>query len=136
MDNEELQKQAQAKLVEARRLLDEAGELAKRGQFYLSFMGSHFIPSSLADEESLRQRALSELQAEGRYNGCEYVYDDPEFPRGKSIERDPTPFSELNEDEIEEEVDALVESYIDNLGIPYEAREYGARDRWWKPSTC
>lgn len=141
-EREELEKQAQEKLSQAWRLIGEAGELAKQGQFYLSFGEvGEFIPSSFGDREKLREQALEELKRDGRNNGGKWV-DSPteKYPDG-SPQRDyvpnpTTPFEELTEEEVEEEIEGLIDSLIDGSGVSYEGREYGGRDQWWHPSRC
>ena len=139
--SEELEKQAHEKLAEAWKLIREAGELAKEGQFVLHFgeVGD-FIPSKALDRETYTDRALAELIQNGRYNGEDRVDNGRRYSDGSVqwdyVEKPTTPHSELSEDEIEAAVEAIIDGIIDNLDIPYESREYGARDRWWHPSRC
>lgn len=139
--SEELKKQAQEKLVEARRLISEAGELAKQGQFALHFgeIGD-FIPRSFVDPDLLRERAIETIKRDGRYNGQHRVVDDPSVAYGYHYEDDPrTPWDELSEDEREDAIDAEIESIRDEMDVPSEFREYCGvedADQWWAPSRC
>lgn len=141
-DVEELKRQAQGKLSEARRLIGDAGELAKEGQFALHFgeIGD-FVPRSFVDGSLLRERALENLKREGRYNGSQRVVDDPTAVCGYHYEDLPrTPWDEVPEDEREDAIDAEVEALRDEMEVPSEFREYGGgvedADRWWAPSRC
>jgi len=138
--SEELQKQAQAKLSEARRLINEAGELAKEGQFALHFGETgDFVPRAYFDRELLRPRATALLESRGRQNHALRI-EDPTIEWGYRYEEVPnTPWAELDESErasaIEEEIDGLREE----MNVPYEFQEYGSAkqaDRWWAPSRC
>lgn len=139
--SDELQKQAQEKLSEAHRLIREAGELAKQGQFALHFgeIGD-FIPRSFVDTELLRERAIENLKRDGRYNGIHRVVDDPSEPFGYHYEDDPrTPWDEIPEDEREDAVEAEIDAIRDEMEVPSEFREYCGiedTDRWWHPSRC
>lgn len=127
----ELQKQAQEKLVEAERLIKEAGQLAKEGQFVLHVgeIGT-FIPKRYKDPELYRDEAIEILKLEG----WEY-YD----RTGRTtITR---PWSELEADPelLEEAVGDTIETLIDQSDVPSEYREYGpdeGPDKWWHPSRC
>lgn len=132
--SDELQKQAQEKLSEARRLIRDAGELAKQGQFALHFgeIGD-FIPRSFVDPEILRERAIENLKREGRYNGRHRV--------GYHYEDDPrTMWDDIPEDEREDAIEAEIDAIRDEMEVPSEFREYGydmsVTDRWWHPSRC
>jgi hypothetical protein len=138
--SEELEKQAQEKLAEARRLIREAGELAKQGQFALHFGAiGDFIPRSFVDRDLLRERAIETIKREGRYNGWEYA-NDPGQPDGRVPADLPrTPWDELSEDERESAIDDEIEALRDGMEVPYEFREYydvSDTDRWWHPSRC
>jgi hypothetical protein len=143
--SEELQKQAQEKLSEARRLIREAGELAKQGQFALHFgeIGD-FIPRSAVDRGLLREKALGILKAEGKENGGSYVRSETEKWDDGSVKsvfvaNPPTPFDQLSEDEIECGIEHIVDGLIDEMNVPWEFREYGTADeadQWWHPSRC
>lgn len=138
--SEELKKQAQEKLAEARRLIREAGELAKQGQFALHFgeIGD-FIPRSFVDTDLLRDKAIENIKREGRYNGYHRVVD-PNNPTEYHYEDDPrTPWDEIPEDEREDAIDAEIEALRDEMEVPSEFREccdVSDADRWWHPSRC
>lgn len=141
-EREELEKKAQEKLSEAWRLIREAGDLAKQGQFYLNFGEvGEFIPSSFDNRENLREQALAELKRDGRNNDGKWVksltekYPDGS-PKSDWIPNPTTPFDELTEEEVEEELEAIIDGIIDASGASSEGREYGARDTWWAPSRC
>lgn len=123
----ELQRQAQDKLSEASRLVREAGKLAKKGQFVLSFSdGGTFIPKRYKDPELYRDEALEELKTEG------WMYYD-------GSQRVTRQWDSLSDDEKERAIDDRIESIIDNLDVPWEYRDYDdgeGHDGWWTPSTC
>ncbi len=121
MENkEELQRQAQEKLSEARRLIDEAGRLAKRGQFYLHFGEiGEFVPSSIDDRSQYREEALRRMKQYGVYRGQ------------KSI-----PLDQLTPDEFESEIKKGIERVRRDQDVTSDALEYGTRDAWWCPSRC
>lgn len=141
---EELKKQAQTKLAEARSLIREAGELAKQGQFILHFgeIGT-FIPRSALDRDLLKTEALEILQRDGRYNGYDKIPTGKKTPWGSDVydykDRPSTPYTELSQDEIEVELEKLVDDLIGDSEIPSEFREYHSAedaDKWWHPSRC
>jgi hypothetical protein len=134
MSTEEMQKLAQQKLAEASRLVHEAAQLAKKGQFLLEFNeGGVFVPSIIDDEEALRPRALEILKSEGKSNGGEWVKKEgAQF--GEWVPNPTTPFEELTEEQVEEELEGIIQSMRDE--VPYMAMEYGSRDTWWQPSNC
>jgi len=121
---EELKKQAQGKLAEARKLIAEAGELAKEGAFTLYFgeIGT-YIPKAMFDREMYRKKALEWAQKNGKFDW--------------NVKAN-IPWDDLDENEREN----LVERVIDDLmgeEIPYEFQEYYGpenADRWWHPSRC
>lgn len=131
-EREKLQEEAQEKLSKAWELIDEAGKLAKKGQFVLEFgeVGT-FIPKRYSDPELYREDALEELKAEGwnRWNS-------------KTGKYDIITWAELEADEelMKSAVDHKIESIIDSLDIPSEFREYDddgeGTDCWWTPSRC
>ena len=139
-EHEELKKSAQAKLVEARRLIDEAGELAKEGQFALHFgeIGD-FIPRSFVDKSLFRARAIESLKENGRENDSIRVHDPSAF-WGYRVEAVPnTPFKEIPEHEMEEAIEETIERLQEQIDIPSEFREYCGveeADQWWHPSRC
>jgi hypothetical protein len=140
--SDELYKQAQEKLVEAHRLIREAGELAKQGQFSLHFgeIGD-FIPRVLVDESLRREKAIENLKRDGRYNGHHKVVDDPSVAYAYHFEDNPrTPWDEIPEDEREDAIDAEMESIKEEADVPCEFWEYGGgsedADQWWHPSRC
>ncbi len=125
-DNEELQKQAQQKLADARTLIKEAGVLAEAGGFVLHFgeIGS-FYPTAAFDPEKYRAEAERLAHEEGRsvYNRSTGGYN-------------VTPFDELNEDEKDDLIDGLIrELKADEFGGSEDA-EYAEAGRWWHPSRC
>jgi hypothetical protein len=138
--SEDLEKQAQAKLAEAMRLIDEAGELAKQGQFSLHFgeIGD-FIPRAAVDGSLLREKAIENLKRDGRPNGSQRV-EDPTVPHGYRYDDLPTtPWDELDEDEQESAIESEIEALQDQMDVPYEFREYcgvSEADQWWHPSRC
>ncbi len=133
-NREDLEKQAQAKLVEAARLVREAGDMAREGQFYIQFdEGGVFVPAIYDDEEAMRPLALEILKTEGKSNGGNWREKD-EKRFGEWVANPATPFSELTEQQVEEEIEGIIEGLRDE--IPYMAMEYGSRDRWWQPSNC
>lgn len=145
MSKEKLEEQAQRLLAEAQELIDKAGNLAKEGGFILYFGETgHYLAKKAFGREQYRAEALAELQKGGRYNGYTYVPADPSKPGYYSGKRDSiaipsTPFSELTVDEVEVSLEKLIDSFIDNLDIPSEYREYGdmdGTDSWWAPSRC
>lgn len=139
--SDELQKQAQEKLSEARRLIREAGELAKQGQFALHFgeIGD-FVPRGFVDPDLLRDRAIENLKRDGRGNGSRLVKDDSSDPYGHYEDNPRTPWDEIPEDDREDAIDAEIEAIREEMDVPYEFREYGGdvgdTDRWWHPSRC
>ena len=141
-NREDLKKQAQEKLVQARTLIYEAGQLAKEGQFYLYFGEiGEFVPSSIDDREALRAEALELLKSKGRDNGGRYVRSETEkygdgSPAMEWIPNPPTPYSDLSEEEVEEQLEQLIEGLLDGNEVSYDAREYATRDTWWAPSRC
>lgn len=126
----ELERQAQAKLAEARKLVKEAGALAKEGKFILEFnVGGTFIPKGYKDPALYREEAIEILKTEGRNDGWD--------PAAKCTKY--TPYDQIPADEMEGAIEDTIESIIENLEIPYEYREYGGgdgTDSWWSPSTC
>lgn len=128
MENaEELKKQAQEKLAEARRLINEAGELAKQGQFHLHFgeIGD-FYPKKLLDRESYREVAVKHARENGleRYNRSTGNYDT-------------TPFDQLDSGQQHNLVYELMEEFmLDETGLGVDDAEYIKGDRWWHPSRC
>jgi len=143
---EELEKLAHEKLAQANRLIDEAGELAKEGQFPLHFgeIGD-FIPRAAVDRELLRERAIENLKRDGRSNGHDKVLNEEKskgspWPVYDYVARPVTPWDEItDEDEREAAIDKEIEDIMDNMDIPYEFREYGSvseADAWWHPSRC
>lgn len=138
--SEDLEKQAQEKLSQAWNLINEAGELAKQGQFSLHFgeVGD-FIPRSAVDGTILREKAIENLKRDGRPNGSERVAD-PENPgRFIYVDNPHTPWDELDEDEQEEAIEAEIEGLQDEMDVPYEFKEYCGvedADQWWYPSRC
>lgn len=124
--SDDLEKQAQAKLSEARRLISEAGELAKQGQFSLHFgeIGD-FIPRTAVDPDMLRERAIAELQGE--------TFE------GLTGHLGTVGWVDLTEDEREEQIENKIEELQDAFDVPYEFREYyrvSDADDWWAPSRC
>lgn len=123
MAQESLKKQAQAKLVEARQLLKEAGKLAKEGGFVLTFNdGGTYIPNSVLVLENYRDEALKSCKKEGRYN------------------RDgtTTPWKELSPEDQEEILQQTMRDFRSEE-VPYQFMEYadeGDGDIWWSPSNC
>lgn len=143
---EELEKLAHEKLAQANRLIDEAGELAKEGQFPLHFgeIGD-FIPRSAVDRQMLRQQAIDNLERDGRPNGHDKVLNEEKtkgspWPVYDYVEKPSTPWAELDEDERETAIEHEIDSIIDGWDIPWEFREYGGgadeADCWWHPSRC
>ena len=125
----EMEQLAPKKLVEAHRLIEEAGELAKEGEFFLNVgeIGC-FLPKRVFDTELYREEAIEIIKNEG------WDYYDSE--RKKSVSRT---WDALTDDEKEEAIEDVAQNIIDNLDIPYEYREYGPRkgtDTWWSPSRC
>lgn len=139
LNREELEKLAQGKLVEARRLIREAGDLAKEGQFYLSFGEiGEFIPKTIFDRTAYRVEAEAELKRDGRDNGHDKVPPTTEKPYGDWAERPRTPYAELTEEERETAIDDIIEGILENLEVSWEFREYHSEgtDKWWHPSRC
>lgn len=135
MEIDKLKELAQQKLADARKLIDEAGELAKEGQFYLHFGEiGEFIPSSLDDDDKLREKALNILKEEGMSSGGNWVRDLNGTMQW--VDNPPIPYEMLSDQEIEDEIDCLVANLRDELGVSYEAQQYGERDQWWHPSRC
>lgn len=160
-EREELEKQAQQKLADARKLINEAGDLAKKGQFFLHFgeIGD-FIPKSLLNRESYREIATEEAKQQGRIDSYEkYDHqrsaDGTPIPYG-SVAREQwvksenpsffivspmqvTPWADLTEDEQDDLIEQLMDDRYEDNGVPCDFREYcGAEDadRWWHPSRC
>lgn len=130
-EREKLQGEAQEKLAKAWELINEAGKLAKKGQFVLEFgeVGT-FIPKRYADPDLYRDQAIEELKIEGwkRWNPQTKVYDI-------------STWSELQADEelMERAIEHKIEAIIDSLDVPWEYREYDGGegiDDWWTPSRC
>jgi hypothetical protein len=119
---EELEKQAQEKLAQARQLIKEAGALAKEGQFVLHFgeIGT-FIPRAAVDPSALREKAIEILKDEEESYGYK-------------------PWDSMNDDEREDAIGEVTSELSSDLGVPYQFREYGYdsgdADRWWHPSRC
>lgn len=142
-NRDELEKQAQAKLADAWRLIHEAGDLAKEGQFSLHFgeVGD-FVPRSYTDPSLLRERAIEELRENGRPNDRIRVAVpiSSESPHGYRYDEVPnTSWDEMDECEREDAIEAEIDSIRENMDIPSELRKYGAdgvADEWWAPSRC
>ena len=142
--SEDLKKQAQEKLSQARALIHEAGELAKQGQFHLHFGEiGEFIPKSMMKKDGYRAEALKIAMKEGLttkeacYNWNEYDKEKGEFTLISP--REFLPWDQLEEDQREELVDDLTEQLWSDSPVPYEFREYcdeSDADRWWHPSRC
>jgi hypothetical protein len=139
-----LQKEAQAKLSEARKLIDEAGKLAEEGCFHLHFgeIGD-YIPSGLMDDEKMRPLAIEEAKKEGKttYGRQEYPKNELGFADYSKPPIQVTPdvvktWDEMDEDEQEELVDSILEGMREE--VPWEYREYGdgTGGEWWAPSRC
>lgn len=144
MSKEDLQKEAQGKLADARRLIREAGELAKEGQFFLNFgeIGC-FIPSSMLDKSKVREEAKKLAMEEGLTISYEELdWDSPLDADGNRLVIKPRvmkPWDELSEEEQEELVEQMFEDLWSDSPIPYGFREYADEsdgDRWWHPSRC
>lgn len=144
MSKEDLQKEAQGKLADARRLIREAGELAKEGQFFLNFgeIGC-FIPRSMLDKTKMREEARLEAMKEGKTLRREEVdWNAPLDANGERPILKPRkflPWEDLNEEEQEELVEEIFDEMWSDSPIPYEFREYADEsdgDRWWHPSRC
>lgn len=140
-DNDDLQRQAQEKLAQAHRLIEEAGDLARQGQFYLHFGEiGEFVPSIIDDTKALREKALQILEARGRDNGSKLVRTGIIQSNGlegqKWIKNPRTPISELSDDEVNDALDDIISKLREDSGISSEALEYADRDQWWAPSRC
>ena len=62
---EDLKRQAQEKLGQARQLLDEAARLAEEGGFSISFSkGGTYVPSAAFDRERMRKEVIEQLATE------------------------------------------------------------------------
>lgn len=126
----ELEKEAQAKIAEAWKLIGEAGKLAKEGQFVLEFgeVGT-FIPKRYKDPELYREEALEILKTEGRRG--DWNSDKREYEL--------TPYDQLSDEEKEEALEETIEGLIESCEVPWEFREYDGGegiDDWWHPSRC
>lgn len=127
----ELEKQAQEKLAQAQRLIDEAGQLAKQGQFVLHFgeIGT-FIPKKYNDPAIYRDEAIELLKEEG-WNQFDQSKGDYVKTTWAELENDP--------ERMEEAISDVSDSLITNSNVPWEYREYDGGegvDAWWHPSRC
>lgn len=105
-EKEDLEKQAQAYLVEAREALQKAADCAEKGGFNIRFSaGGTYVPSAAFETSpELRQEAIDELK------------DDPGW-------------AEKSEEEQNEEIEDLCNDWRCEMK-PYSADEPG----WWQPS--
>lgn len=119
MENEELKKQAQKKLSEARRLIKEAGDLAEQGCFTLHFgeIGD-YVPRVMLNREHYRTAALERAR------------------------RDYPTMDEMSEEERNGIVDDYISDWMaDDVGYQrMESIRYGESPDdvagWWHPSRC
>lgn len=143
MDREALEKEAQKKLSDARALIKEAGELAKKGQFFLHFgeIGS-FIPKSAMSRSGLREQALKIAMEEG-LTTKDATYDwSKRDSNGNILELTPRefmPWDDLDESQREQLVEEITDGLWDDSPVPWEFRQYCSEsdaDCWWHPSRC
>lgn len=131
---ESLQKRAQKKLVNASKLLKEAGTLAEKGGFVLRFNGGgQFTPKSFFETSYWEDAALEQLKRDGH---TEYSYATHKDQYGrevtdydKSIETHETYESMSGKRQIEV-LKGMAEDFMRD-----EVPEY-ASPGWWRASTC
>lgn len=131
---EDLQKEAQGKLAEARRLIKEAGVLAEKGNFHLYFgeIGSYY-PKSMFDDERWEAEALAIAKAEGRTDYGEYNYRTNSYEFGPDGRK--TAFDDLTTHEQDNLVHEIANELKSEAFGDCDAAEY-ASPGWWHPSRC
>jgi hypothetical protein len=136
MSTEELQKEAQAKLAEARKLIKEAGQLAEKGSFTLHFgeIGSYY-PKAMFDSSFFEAEATKIAQEEGLtiYGRSEYDYNARQYRKVTADVH--KKWDELTEPERIKLVDQIARELRSEAFGGSEAAEYGSPG-WWHPSRC